>query len=47
MPFIPPALTETQLAWFAETGFNVMTIHPYETDYSTLKKILEWQLDAF
>lgn len=38
LSFIPPALTEQQLDWFAEAGFNVMMIHPDEKDYSTLKK---------
>ena len=38
LSFIPPALTEKQLGWFAEAGFNVMMIHPDEKDYSTLKK---------
>ena len=38
LSFIPPALTEQQLGWFAEAGFNVMTIHPDEQQYNTMKK---------
>ncbi len=38
MSFIPPALTKTQLGWFKEAGFNVMTIHPDVEAYEKLKK---------
>lgn len=38
LSFIPPALTGEQLNWFREAGFNVMTIHPDEQDYNTMKK---------
>jgi hypothetical protein len=38
MSFIPPALTKTQLGWFKEAGFNVMTIHPDEEAYGLMKK---------
>lgn len=38
LSFIPPALTEQQLNWFREAGFNVMTIHPDDKDYSIMKK---------
>lgn len=38
LSFIPPALTEQQLNWFREAGFNVMTIHPDEKDYTIMKK---------
>jgi len=38
LSFIPPALNEEQLNWFAEAGFNVMTIHPDEQQYNIMKK---------
>jgi hypothetical protein len=38
LSFIPPSLTEQQLGWFKEAGFNVMTIHPNEEAYKTMKK---------
>lgn len=38
MSFIPPALTKTQLGWFEEAGFNVMTIHPDQEAYALMKK---------
>ena len=46
MSFIPPALTKTQLGWFREAGFTVMTIHPDEEAYALMRKdwIGNWML---
>lgn len=38
MTWVPPALTELQLDWYKEAGFNVMFIYPDEDAYKKLKR---------
>jgi hypothetical protein len=38
MTWVPPALTEQQLGWYKQAGFNVMFIYPDEQAYTKLKE---------